>query len=138
LFILVGRFLIVMRVTLSSRIRATMWLLCMFFGLPFGHYIFSRAMVVGLFSWSWHQRISEVGLRVAIMPRYMLYGLLGGISYASGLHFHWHCHQMKWTEVIPLSVLGTCYCPMGISLSYALCPTLPIIELLCHSTDQEL
>jgi hypothetical protein len=34
LFILVGCFLTVMRVTLSSRIRAAMWLLCMFFGLP--------------------------------------------------------------------------------------------------------
>jgi hypothetical protein len=23
------------------------------FGLPFGHYVFSRVMVVGLFTWSW-------------------------------------------------------------------------------------
>jgi hypothetical protein len=35
---------------------------------------FSRVMVVGLFTWSWHQSISEVHLRVAIMSIYMLYG----------------------------------------------------------------
>jgi hypothetical protein len=34
---------------------------------------FSRVMVVGLFTWSWHQSISEVGLRVAITSTYMLY-----------------------------------------------------------------
>jgi hypothetical protein len=51
LFILVGRFLTVMRVTLPSRIWKAMWLLCMFFGLPFGHCVFSRVMVMGLFAW---------------------------------------------------------------------------------------
>ena len=41
-------FLTFMRVTMSSRIQVAMWLLCMFFGLPFGHCVFSRVMVMGL------------------------------------------------------------------------------------------
>jgi hypothetical protein len=56
LCILVGCFLTVMRVTLSSRIQTAIWLLCIF---PDCHLVvvcFSRVMVVGLFTWSWHQK----------------------------------------------------------------------------------
>jgi hypothetical protein len=35
---------------------------------------FSRVMVVGSFTWSWHQSISKFGIRVAIMLIYILYG----------------------------------------------------------------
>jgi hypothetical protein len=63
LCIISGCFLI-MRINMSNRIRTSIWFLC----------IFSKVMVVGLFTWSWHQNISEVGLRVAIMSIYMLYG----------------------------------------------------------------
>jgi hypothetical protein len=65
----------------SSHIQTAIWLLCMFPRLPFGccacfqshgHGIIH--MFVGLFTWSWNQSISEVGLRVATMPIYMIYG----------------------------------------------------------------
>jgi hypothetical protein len=64
LFILAGRFLIVVRVTLSSCIRAAMWLLCMLFGFPFGRYVFSRVMVMGLFTWSWDY-FHHIGINVS-------------------------------------------------------------------------
>jgi hypothetical protein len=79
LFSLVGRFLTVM-VTMSGCIRVAMGLLYMFsnyllvtvyFPEPWSWVIH---LVVGLFLWYWHQRTSEVGYRVAIMPRCMLYG----------------------------------------------------------------
>jgi hypothetical protein len=81
LFILIGRFLTVMRVTISSCIQIAMGLLCMFFlNYLLVTVYFPESwswvihLVVGLFLWYWHQRISEVGYRVAIMPRCILYG----------------------------------------------------------------
>jgi hypothetical protein len=70
LYILVGCFLIVMRVTLCRHIWTSIWSLCIFqsHGCGFIH------MVMGLFSWSRNQCISKFDLRVVIMPRYILYG----------------------------------------------------------------
>jgi len=67
LVILVCRFLTIMRVTLSSHIRVAMWLLCMFFRLTFGHYVFSRVMVMGLFTWSWAY-FHGLGINVSQKP----------------------------------------------------------------------
>jgi hypothetical protein len=79
LFSHVGCFLPVMRVTMSSGIQAAMGLLCMFSDCLLVVVCFqshSRGLihlVMGLFLWYWHQRIYEVGYRVAIIPRCMLY-----------------------------------------------------------------
>jgi hypothetical protein len=61
-----------MRVTLYSRVQNAIWLLCIFH---------TRFIVMG--SVSWHQSISVIGLRVAMVLIYTVW-LWGDISYALG------------------------------------------------------
>jgi len=121
LFSLVGRFLTHMgnHVQLYSDCYG---LLCLFRNTFFGHSVISRAVVVGLSLWYFHQCISEVVIGWPLC-QYVYFMVVWWYKLCLGPVFPWNyyplIHYLICMRVVPLCFLGTCYCTVGICFSSA-------------------